>query len=84
MILSMRARLWLGALICVLAFACKRESAEPTDATPADSFPRPRPAIGEIAGIFSHDNDIRMGQNSYAPKVMRDSLQAPTLKTTGG
>jgi len=44
----------------------------------------PLSAIGGFAGIFSHINDIRMGQNSNAPKVMRDSLQAPMLKTTGG
>ena len=44
----------------------------------------PLSAIGGFAGIFSHNNDIRMGQNSNAPKVMRYTVTGAHAEDHGG
>jgi hypothetical protein len=44
----------------------------------------PLSASGGFAGIFSHNNDIRMGQNTYAPKVMREPATSANSEDHGG
>jgi hypothetical protein len=44
----------------------------------------PLSASGGFAGIFSHNNDIRMGQNTYSPKVMREPATSANSEDHGG